>query len=62
MLVSTSAADRMVSSKCSRAISARYQAPIAVSAGHELALDDPEWVADALVGFVAATGSDRGAG
>lgn len=52
----------MVSSKCSRAISARYQAPIAVSAGHELALDDPEWVADALVGFVAATGSDRGAG
>ena len=46
-LVLASRCDRLVDVRCSRALAERWRAPIAVheSAGHDLALDDPGWVA-----------------
>lgn len=48
--VLTSEGDRMVSPDCSRVIASRYSAPLFVhpSGGHDLPLDDPDWVADRL--------------
>lgn len=45
-----SEADRMVSVECSRAIAKKWNAPILEhkSAGHDLSLDDPLWVAQNL--------------
>lgn len=42
--------DRMVSADCSRAIAKKYGARLDVhpSGGHDLPLDDPEWVAQRL--------------
>ncbi len=56
LLVLISAADRMVSPHCSRVIAAKYGAAVAVHAtgGHDLPLDDPEWVAERIVGFGGA--------
>lgn len=49
-LVLCSAADRLVHWRCSRALAAQWQAPLVVhaSAGHDLPLDDPAWVAAQL--------------
>lgn len=45
-----SAADQFVDPSCSYRLAERYRAPIRVhpSAGHELALDDPDWVVSEL--------------
>ncbi len=44
--------DRLVSSSCSKQLAAGWQRPLAVhpSAGHDLPLDDPDWVIKALLG------------
>jgi pimeloyl-ACP methyl ester carboxylesterase len=46
VLVLTSAQDRLVSHRSSKAIAARLGAPIHVhtTAGHDLATDDPDWI------------------
>lgn len=45
-----SAADRFVDPSCSYRLAERYHSPVRVhpTAGHELALDDPDWVVDQL--------------
>ncbi len=45
-LVLTSVRDRLVDSSCSRALTQAWQADLAVhpSAGHDLPLDDPDWL------------------
>ena len=42
--------DRMVDSRCSRAISKHWKLPIHVHpwAGHDIAIDDPQWIFDIL--------------
>ena len=54
LLVLGSAKDRMVHPACSRAIARHYNAKIAChpSAGHDLPLDDPEWVCKRIAEFV----------
>jgi pimeloyl-ACP methyl ester carboxylesterase len=49
-LVLCSSADRLVDWRCSRDLAAQWQAPLLVhtSAGHDLPLDEPEWVAAQL--------------
>jgi len=49
-LVLTSAGDRLVSHQCSRAIAGRWQLPLREhpDAGHDLPLDDPVWLAEAI--------------
>lgn len=49
-LVLCSAADRLVHWHCSRTLAAQWQAPLVVhpSAGHDLPLDEPAWVAEQL--------------
>ncbi len=46
LLVLTSQADGFVDYRCSEALAAKYRAPLMVhlKAGHDLCLDDPEWV------------------
>ncbi len=46
--------DRMVSVECSRAIARHWQAPLLEhpSAGHDLPLDDPDWIVRQVAGFV----------
>ena len=46
MLVLASAADRLVSVRCSQYLAAAWDLPLKVhpSAGHDLPLDDPDWV------------------
>lgn len=53
LLVLASESDRMVSPACSAAIAERYSAPLAIhpGGGHDLPLDDAEWVADQIVAF-----------
>lgn len=55
VLFLASEGDRMVSPACSRALATRYGAPLHVhpTGGHDLPLDDPEWVADRLGGLQA---------
>jgi pimeloyl-ACP methyl ester carboxylesterase len=50
LLVLTSRADRLVDSRCSQELARHWRADIAVhpSAGHDLTLDDPAWVADQI--------------
>jgi pimeloyl-[acyl-carrier protein] methyl ester esterase len=50
LLVLASRADRLVDVRCSRRLAARLCAPIAEHdwAGHDLPLDDPEWVIEAI--------------
>jgi pimeloyl-ACP methyl ester carboxylesterase len=54
-LVLTSAGDRLVSHRCSQAIARHWQLPLREHphAGHDLPLDDPEWLADAIAGWWA---------
>lgn len=48
LLLLSSRGDQLVSPECSAAIAIAWQAPLACHpwAGHDLPLDDPEWVAD----------------
>jgi pimeloyl-ACP methyl ester carboxylesterase len=48
LLVLTSARDALVDPRCSQALARRWGAAIAVhpEAGHDIPLDDPEWVAE----------------
>ncbi|MSP62398.1 MAG: alpha/beta hydrolase [Myxococcales bacterium] len=49
-LVLAGEADRLADPECSRRLSARFGAPLATcpGAGHDLALDDPEWLVGEL--------------
>lgn len=49
----TSDGDRMVSSACSKKLAEHWQLPLAIhpTAGHELYIDDPEWVIEKLFLF-----------
>ncbi|MBY0383653.1 alpha/beta hydrolase [bacterium] len=49
----TSEGDRMVSNQCSKKLADHWQLPIAIhpTAGHELYIDDPEWVIEKLFLF-----------
>ena len=53
LLLLASRADRMVSWQCSQRLAARYQAPTALhpSAGHDLPLDDPQWLIQCFRGL-----------
>lgn len=55
-LVLSSAGDRLVSPRCSQAIAAHWRLPHRVhpGAGHDLPLDDPDWVAAAIAEWHAA--------
>lgn len=50
-LVLNGAADQLVDARCSHAIAAHWQLPLQVhaTAGHDLPLDEPGWLIDALV-------------
>lgn len=50
MLVLNSRSDRLVSHLCSEAIARRLNLPLRVhaTAGHDLPLDDPQWVAEQI--------------
>ena len=54
-LLLASAADRLVDVSCSRAISLRTKWPLLEhqGAGHDLPIDDPDWVADAITDWQA---------
>ena len=54
VLVLASIKDRMVDVRCSKAIAEKLSAPIKFhpTAGHDLTLDDPEWVAERIHEFV----------
>lgn len=54
-LVLASARDRLVSARCSAAIARAWALPMEVhpSAGHDLPLDDPEWVAACIAEWYA---------
>jgi pimeloyl-ACP methyl ester carboxylesterase len=56
VLVMCSAADRLVSPACSRALARRWQLPLLEHpwAGHDLPLDDPAWVTQRLVAWAQA--------
>ena len=60
-LVLSSAGDRLVSPRCSQAIATHWRLPHRVhpDAGHDLPLDDPDWVAGAIAGWHAATARNR---
>ncbi|MBM96872.1 MAG: alpha/beta hydrolase [Oceanospirillaceae bacterium] len=47
----SSSKDRLVSGRCSEAIASRWNAPISIhpEAGHDLPLDDPDWLIDQIV-------------
>lgn len=54
-LVVTSAGDRLVSCACSEAIARHWRLPLRKHphAGHDLALDDPQWLANAIADWSA---------
>ncbi|HXU81213.1 MAG TPA: alpha/beta hydrolase [Polyangia bacterium] len=56
VLVLTSQRDRLVHPDCSRALAARLHATLHEhsSAGHDLPLDDPEWVLDRIRGWLGS--------
>lgn len=58
VLVLTSKADRMVSWKCSERIAQRWHWPLRwhTDSGHDLTLDDPEWVLAAIRQWLAESG------
>lgn len=47
------ARDPLTNPECSRRLAARYHAPLAIhpEAGHDLSLDDPEWLAERVAAF-----------
>lgn len=53
VLVLASEADRLVSYECSKTLARRWQCPLQTHnwAGHDLPLDDPQWVIDRLIAF-----------
>ncbi len=53
VLVLASARDRLVAPRCSQAIASAWNQPLALhpSAGHDLVLDDPEWVIQHVTGW-----------
>lgn len=55
LLLLTGARDRLVDTRCSQALAARWQCGIAVhpSAGHDLPLDDASWVAQRIATWAA---------
>jgi pimeloyl-ACP methyl ester carboxylesterase len=55
VLVLTSEGDRMVNPLCSKKLAATWNVPIEVhpTSGHELCLDNPEWVVENLLRFFA---------
>jgi pimeloyl-ACP methyl ester carboxylesterase len=63
MLILTSRHDQLVDSACSRELARRWQSPLAVHphAGHDLPLDDGDWVAQ-QIGRWLATRPERGEG
>ncbi|MEP6792309.1 MAG: alpha/beta hydrolase [Ramlibacter sp.] len=58
LLVLASEGDRLVSAQCSRSLAARWNLPLRVhpGAGHDLPLDDPQWVLQQLAQWRSATG------
>ncbi len=54
ILVLVSEGDKLAHPSCSRLLAERYKAPLEshISAGHDLCLDAPEWVAEKLGKFV----------
>lgn len=56
ILVLTSQRDRLVHPDCSRALAARLHATLHEhsTAGHDLPLDEPDWVVDRIRGWLAA--------
>jgi pimeloyl-ACP methyl ester carboxylesterase len=58
LLVLGSSADRLVSWRCSRAIAAAFAAPLRLHdrAGHDLPLDDPEWICKEVALWVTPPG------
>jgi pimeloyl-ACP methyl ester carboxylesterase len=62
-LVLASAGDRLVSSRCSAAMARAFQLPLRVhpTAGHDLPLDDPAWVAEEVVAWHAPRRPTEGA-
>jgi len=59
-LVLTSAADRMVNPECSRRLAQHWGCALSEhpSAGHDLPLDEGDWVADAVARWLAAKTQD----
>ncbi|NPC54459.1 alpha/beta fold hydrolase [Caenimonas soli] len=53
LLLLASAGDRLVSPQCSARLAAQWEVPLRMhpSAGHDLPLDDPEWVVQQIVGW-----------
>jgi alpha-beta hydrolase superfamily lysophospholipase len=62
VLVLASLGDRLCHPDASRALAARLHAPLRVhpSGGHDLALDDPDWVVAELRAWVADTAPGKG--
>jgi len=60
LLLLGSAADRLVSVECSRRLAAAWPVPYREhpTAGHDLPLDDPDWLIDAIVDWISST-ADR---
>lgn len=56
LLVLASAQDRLVDARCSRGLATRWHADLALHpwAGHDLPLDDPDWVARQVADWAAA--------
>jgi pimeloyl-ACP methyl ester carboxylesterase len=54
MLVLTSTEDQMVSPKCSRTLASHWSLPIIEhpSAGHDISIDDPDWVCEHVRAFL----------
>jgi pimeloyl-ACP methyl ester carboxylesterase len=61
LLVLSSTRDRLVSWQCSQAIATALDAPLRlhVSAGHDLTLDDPEWVRAEIVQWLEIAWAKR---
>ncbi len=55
MLLLSSARDRLVSSQCSQAIAGAWHCPLKIhpTAGHDLPLDDPQWVTQQAVDWLS---------
>lgn len=54
MQILVSENDRLASAKCSQQIAVKYAAPIAIHAtgGHDLMIDDPQWVSEQIQAFI----------
>ena len=61
LLILAGGGDRLVNPRCSVTLSRRWQAPLRVhdTAGHDLTLDEPDWVAQQIRAWADATTSER---